>query len=708
LHLAKVLREARKCGLQQVNNRANKLLILGDSPAISTGFGRVVRSLVEQWQGFFKGGITVWGIGATGNPHTVPCEIIRGGGREWQNPENLQKFIDCLKQGNYTHVWILQDTFCLSRHGFPTALRSACDRHGIKSYLYFPVDAALDLAWCEIVRAVDFPVAYTDQGIAEVKKVLGRATPRNLTRLPHGVDRKAFYPLPDRAAVRAKMFPDGWLQPENRLILNVNMFQRRKAVHHSLQVLSELRKAGDTTTRLFLHMRAMDQEDQIELLSVGEQLGLIYGLDWRCTGRENAAAFAGGWMPTCTEDWLNELYNAADVLLTTSLGEGWGLSITEALAAGCPVVAPDHTAIAAIQKKLVELTDGAAEEWFKLVPLSPDCSVVNYDNSRVRWPIHICSAQAAIKVMFQPEDFRVKLPPSVIQWLSWERIAAEWIHLFREPKPPKHHYLELPWGLGDCLREWAGHGAILDGMGPNDTAEVVITSHCPTVPELLAHHPKRNQITVTSLGYAHGPVEDRAHRREHQLPAYNGNSWLPVLGLPDIHPSPKDYDLCRNLGLKDYLVFAAGAGLPDRNVPRAMVDWILEQATAQGLPVVFVGKTYDRHGRHEPALDIPTRGMHVNLIDQLTVPGVLHLLRGSRGAITTHSWLNFAAWLWDKPQLLLYSDSVYQKHIVRKDPWAFGLKDPLLDRKTVHTTFDKLTPDHWDRLLKLVQPWREL
>jgi glycosyltransferase involved in cell wall biosynthesis len=40
---------------------------------------------------------------------------------------------------------------------------------------------------------------------------------------------------------------------------------------------------------------------------------------------------------------VNQIYNAADVVVSTTLGEGWGLSYTEAMAAGSPVIAPRNT-----------------------------------------------------------------------------------------------------------------------------------------------------------------------------------------------------------------------------------------------------------------------------------------------------------------------------------------------------------------------------
>jgi glycosyltransferase involved in cell wall biosynthesis len=42
---------------------------------------------------------------------------------------------------------------------------------------------------------------------------------------------------------------------------------------------------------------------------------------------------------------MNRIYNSLDAFLTTSTGEGWGLTITEAMACKVPVIAPNHTSI---------------------------------------------------------------------------------------------------------------------------------------------------------------------------------------------------------------------------------------------------------------------------------------------------------------------------------------------------------------------------
>src|SRR5690606_17951882 len=45
-----------------------------------------------------------------------------------------------------------------------------------------------------------------------------------------------------------------------------------------------------------------------------------------------------------TPAMLNKLYNAADVFILPSAGEGFGVPVIEAQASGCPVIVTDFTA----------------------------------------------------------------------------------------------------------------------------------------------------------------------------------------------------------------------------------------------------------------------------------------------------------------------------------------------------------------------------
>ena len=75
----------------------------------------------------------------------------------------------------------------------------------------------------------------------------------------------------------------------------------------------------------------------VQLDLAAAQLGLTYGKEWCHIG-------------PVPDEGLCALYNAADLYLTTSLGEGWGLGVTEAMACGCPVAMGPHTSLWEIGK----------------------------------------------------------------------------------------------------------------------------------------------------------------------------------------------------------------------------------------------------------------------------------------------------------------------------------------------------------------------
>jgi hypothetical protein len=117
-----------------------RLLVLGDSPTSQTGFARVVQNLLRRWLKTNGGPfdvIDVWGINYRGDKHGLPYFIYDAGdGGLWQDWIRLTFFLNALTGKNetgdkvnepYTHVWILQDSFCLARNDFPAALKIVCD-----------------------------------------------------------------------------------------------------------------------------------------------------------------------------------------------------------------------------------------------------------------------------------------------------------------------------------------------------------------------------------------------------------------------------------------------------------------------------------------------------------------------------------------------------------------------------------------------------
>jgi len=199
---------------------------------------------------------------------------------------------------------------------------------------------------------VDVAVAYTEYGRGETRKALQKSL-YPIEVVPHGVD-ACFKPLSveDRAKARiielelapsfakategkpASRTTVNFVEDDTFLIVNVNKNEWRKDPLRSLEILKGLRELG-VPAKLLLRMDAGSAMAGIDLDDAAHQLGLSYGKEYCHIG-------------AVPDNAMVALYNAADLYLTTSLGEGWGLGVTEAMACHCPVAMPSHTSLTEI------------------------------------------------------------------------------------------------------------------------------------------------------------------------------------------------------------------------------------------------------------------------------------------------------------------------------------------------------------------------
>jgi len=716
-----------------------KIMALCDSPTLSSGFARVAGNLLRRWSG--EAHVDCWAVGFVGwGYRRVPfVDTMFPAGPDWATQGKLELFLAQLAIGGYTHLWLMQDTFLLSAFDFPSRLREVCQKKSIHTTLYFPVDGALDPAWTDIIAAVDLPIAYTHYGKQEAE-AKGRRRGHSFTCevLPHGVDQAIYQPVSaeERARLRRGLWDPAWVEPDDFLMINVNANQRRKDVARSLEVLAAVRERG-VPAKLLMHMPESSQE-QLSLSAVGEQLGLIPVAHWGHSGplyRKGNALL--------TEQDLAKYYNVADLYLTTSLGEGWGLGITEALGCGCMAAVPRHTACLELHDRLAGTTNnqhptsniqsananGKTTMRVLGLPVENHAVVCDWDNSRVRHRVCVDGAADLIAQAWQAGSWRdrPKLCRETSEWLSWDRIATRMLRLMRwrtcavPARGQAPLYLEYGGGLGDVLAQLFYKGSYnrLRDLGPEATAKVALVSHNPFVRELFEWHPKRAQIEVVECGYWHGVEAEVAGRHKFGLPAAGALYRLVDRDRPkdlEFYPSAEDLAVLEELLKSEtrnpkpegnpkseirspkIIVLALAAGLPDRNVPDDLAGGIVTRLVAAGYLPVLVGRTYERHGRSEEHRRRCPQWGAVDLVDRLSVPGVCRLVQTSVGMVTCHSALNLLGWHLRKPQLLLYPQSVWERHFERPDQWGFGLGFP----ETVHAEFSLMTVDHVTRFLEQV------
>ena len=325
---------------------SNKLNVLCyfDSPLCQTGFGQVSRNLLRILYATGKYNFTCIGINHDGSPYDQqkypyaihPAVSPLSMNKVYEDVYGRQKFIDFARTGEFDLVFMLQDTFIVETF-LPTLLECRDKLPKEKKFpiiFYFPIDGEPKKSWIEnVVGMVDFPVAYTEYAKKECLKYIP-----GLDKMPiiyHGVDKATFFPLPTEVVAEFKrtFFSK---HKDKFIVLNVNRNQPRKDMHRTFAAFSLFHKVNPDTF-LFINAQANDVGGNI--VEIAEHYGLKYDEDWACpSGGFNANQ---GYPIQI----VNQLYNACDLVISTTIGEGFGLSTVEAMATKKPILFPNNTAI---------------------------------------------------------------------------------------------------------------------------------------------------------------------------------------------------------------------------------------------------------------------------------------------------------------------------------------------------------------------------
>jgi D-inositol-3-phosphate glycosyltransferase len=161
--------------------------------------------------------------------------------------------------------------------------------------------------------------------------------------IPHGIDSKRFYPFPEllqasfarpaRAGAKRKVFPDLGDVDDSFIVLNASRPDKRKRVDLTVKGFAQFAEGKPANVRLCLHHAIMGDPEREQLDSLVRELGL--------EERLYLNPLAGG---IIDDSELNLLFNACDVGINTSMGEGWGLVSFEHGGCGAAQIVPAHSA----------------------------------------------------------------------------------------------------------------------------------------------------------------------------------------------------------------------------------------------------------------------------------------------------------------------------------------------------------------------------
>lgn len=214
-----------------------------------------------------------------------------------------------------------------------------------KIVIYFPIDAEGHFGhWYKHLDIVTHVVTYTEFAKDVIKKAIFRDFQNNfqamellnkVSIIPHGLNRKDFFKIENKTEIRRTLFKSDKYD-DAYIILNANRNQPRKKLDITMRAFSEYIKEANVKSYLYMHSAIIDSS--IDIYNYAKSLGILENLILSCpldTPKNR---------PQMNFEQLNMIYNACDVGINTSLGEGWGLCNVEQASVGVPQIVPRHSA----------------------------------------------------------------------------------------------------------------------------------------------------------------------------------------------------------------------------------------------------------------------------------------------------------------------------------------------------------------------------
>ena len=303
----------------------NRLLWYGDAPTAATGFGTVSRNVLAAFHATGNWDITVRGVNFFGTLHQFPYRIMPAGTPD-NEPQGVRAFLRDIASEPFDLVIINNDFQVVNPLAVELKNLLPQLKHHPKLIYYYPVDLEVPAGFTDLIRFVDQPVAYSRFGEAETIATIPGLP---LAVIPHGSETNQRISEQDRQTLREQAFGIG---PDTFLWMMVNRNNVRKDIPRTIEAFRAFH-SFQPDSKLYLHCQPIDQGGNME--AAANELGL-----------KDSVAFPGNFMVSnggMPRDMLMQVYQLADGFITTHLGEGWGLTVTEAMAAGLPVVAPYNT-----------------------------------------------------------------------------------------------------------------------------------------------------------------------------------------------------------------------------------------------------------------------------------------------------------------------------------------------------------------------------
>ena len=401
---------------ESVTEQQKKIKILAylDSPSCATGFATVSRNILMGLYATGRYDIEILGINYWGDPHTLPMKIWPVGTNKERDPYGRKKICGMISQMDYDVLFFLQDTFILS---FLPELMKHLQAHGKKqkSIVYFPIDGEPKEQWIKNVDVCDYLVAYSEFGKEASERVYPAVKPIQV--ISHGVN-TLDYSVVNKAEVESFRKQYFGKVADKFIFTNVNRNQQRKDIPRTIAAFTEFRKQVKDSV-LYLHSAKVDQGwDLPEVIK-------SYGLNMT---EDVVMPERFGPNQGYPRQIVNLIYNASDCVISTTLGEGFGLAWIEAMVTKTPIIMPNNTMMSEFinEDNGYLVKSGTNSSLFTVLP----------NDNEVRRPLVNVGdmVEKMLDVYNNPEEAK-RRAENAYNWVTmkmdWQNnIVPQWVELF--------------------------------------------------------------------------------------------------------------------------------------------------------------------------------------------------------------------------------------------------------------------------------------
>lgn len=317
-----------------------RLLLWGDAGSV-TGFSRVHHSIGERLVDKYGWDIHVLAINHRGDYWPTNLKLYRPTVWSQNDIFGLSRMVEMLKRVEPDVVWLTHDPHLLLQVLFDNQYDTTRILLQYRPLLtYVPCDGTnLPPAWTTILPSVSQVVAMSKWGQSQYK---------DSKLVYHGVDTDLFWPVSDKRPI----YIEGRDEPlrskreckrafgydeDGFLILRVDKNSGRKDFAATYKALVPVMLAHPDI-QVHFHCSEKNDSHGVNLPTLFSRSPEVRRERWFTPADYETF---NGW----PQSHMNALYNAADLFVTTSRGEGFGLTIAESLAVGVPVVAQNVSAI---------------------------------------------------------------------------------------------------------------------------------------------------------------------------------------------------------------------------------------------------------------------------------------------------------------------------------------------------------------------------